>query len=460
MSLTGQKHKIDNENRRFNTAWTEKYVFILPQRLNSKPLCLICNETCPIRHLKHTQSGNISHRCVCVFVFAALLSDLKKVEVVSIPVDESTERLDTAQLGVYVCVYDAGHRCFHGELLCLLPLKGHTAGEVFFDKIFFQDNGLDKTRVCMLVTDGAPSMTGKVTLHCIVHQALLCAKLNRHFKSVMDDVMATVNFIHATSSLQHRVFRQLLSDISMSIQREIITVFLHDSKQKKAEAHLNRIMDTDFMADVCFLSDLFTHLNRLNLGLQGKEKTIIDLEEQTHAFPAKLELFAADLSSGRMLHFPTLHKCITPTAPVTALTGWPLTPYRGDAFYQRPIFCSCYRRQSASKAVVPSIDEVQFILELVDMQSSLSLPEELRTNGAIKFWSDINVHQFPNLLLCLACLAPRMCQSSFSHMNAIKSNLRCSTTDSTLHHCLRIALTSYEPNVPAIVQNKTCHFSH
>uniref|UniRef100_A0A3B5BED6 DUF4371 domain-containing protein n=1 Tax=Stegastes partitus TaxID=144197 RepID=A0A3B5BED6_9TELE len=338
------------------------------------------------------------HRCVCVFVFAALLSDLKKVEVVSIPVDESTERLDTAQLGVYVCVYDAGHRCFHGELLCLLPLKGHTAGEVFFDKIFFQDNGLDKTRVCMLVTDGAPSMTGKVTLHCIVHQALLCAKLNRHFKSVMDDVMATVNFIHATSSLQHRVFRQLLClSKGKSLERfcalkEEITVFLHDSKQKKAEAHLNRIMDTDFMADVCFLSDLFTHLNRLNLGLQGKEKTIIDLEEQTHAFPAKLELFAADLSSGRMLHFPTLHKCITPTAPVTA--------------------------------------------------AMTDLVAKLKDNVA-------TAHKW----------IPKPV-TVFSHMNAIKSNLRCSTTDSTLHHCLRIALTSYEPNVPAIVQNKTCHFSH
>uniref|UniRef100_A0A3B5BDA7 DUF4371 domain-containing protein n=1 Tax=Stegastes partitus TaxID=144197 RepID=A0A3B5BDA7_9TELE len=439
MSLTGQKHKIDNENRRFNTAWTEKYVFILPQRLNSKhhvekhrAFGTACPEGTEERatkvHLQHKRgprkkrpftdaetvrdcmiaildevihndkikasvtsavksSGNISHRCVCVFVFAALLSDLKKVEVVSIPVDESTERLDTAQLGVYVCVYDAGHRCFHGELLCLLPLKGHTAGEVFFDKIFFQDNGLDKTRVCMLVTDGAPSMTGKVTLHCIVHQALLCAKLNRHFKSVMDDVMATVNFIHATSSLQHRVFRQLCLSKGKSLERfcalkEEITVFLHDSKQKKAEAHLNRIMDTDFMADVCFLSDLFTHLNRLNLGLQGKEKTIIDLEEQTHAFPAKLELFAADLSSGRMLHFPTLHKCITPTAPVTA--------------------------------------------------AMTDLVAKLKDNVAIP--KPVTV---------------------FSHMNAIKSNLRCSTTDSTLHHCLRIALTSYEPNVPAIVQNKT-----
>uniref|UniRef100_A0A3B5BNZ8 HAT C-terminal dimerisation domain-containing protein n=1 Tax=Stegastes partitus TaxID=144197 RepID=A0A3B5BNZ8_9TELE len=411
------------------------------------------NQSCPIRHLKHTQSGNISHRCVCVFVFAALLSDLKKVEVVSIPVDESTERLDTAQLGVYVCVYDAGHRCFHGELLCLLPLKGHTAGEVFFDKIFFQDNGLDKTRVCMLVTDGAPSMTGKVSgltaLHfkisSIAFFASCCLTFPHHDLLLHDDIRC----LSKGKSLER-----------FCALKEEITVFLHDSKQKKAEAHLNRIMDTDFMADVCFLSDLFTHLNRLNLGLQGKEKTIIDLEEQTHAFPAKLELFAADLSSGRMLHFPTLHKCITPTAPVT-LTGWPLTPYRGDAFYQRPIFCSCYRRQSASKAVVPSIDEVQFILELVDMQSSLSLPEELRTNGAIKFWSDINVHQFPNLLIVLsdkAFLLPftttYMCEKGFSSLAAIKTKSR-SRMDAEPD--LRLQLTTMEPDITALC---VCFWSH
>uniref|UniRef100_A0A3B4ZF37 HAT C-terminal dimerisation domain-containing protein n=1 Tax=Stegastes partitus TaxID=144197 RepID=A0A3B4ZF37_9TELE len=401
-------------------------------------------------------------------VFEALLSDLKKVEVMSIALDDSTDRFDTAQLCVYVHFYDVD--------------TGHTTGEVFFDKIlsFFQDNGLDVTRVCMLVTDGALSMTGKVSgltarwtavaprmtfLHCIVHQAVLCAKLNGHFKSVMDNVMATVNFIRATSSLQHRLF-----------------LFLHDSEQKKAEAHLNRIMDADFMADVCFLSDLFTHLNRLNLGLQGREKTIIDLVEQTRAFQAKLELFAADLSSGRMLHFPTVHKCITPTAPVTAamtdlvaklkdnfasrLDGLSL-PTEVKRFTKDPFsaLATDDNLSTCAKQVVPSIDEVQFILELVDMQSSLSLPKELRTNGAIQFWSDINVHQFPNLKKIAVTVlsmfgSTYVCESNFSHMNAIKSNLRCSMTDSTLHHCLRIALTSYEPNVTAIVQNKTCHFSH
>ncbi len=127
--------------------------------------------------------------------------------------------------------------------------------------------------MCMLVTDGAPSMTGKVnglaarwsavapqliSLHCIVHQAVLCAKLSGALKTTMDNVMATINFIRSTSSLQHRLFRMLLSEMSAEhhdlllhndvrwlskgkalerfcgLREEIIT-FLRSSKHKKAE---------------------------------------------------------------------------------------------------------------------------------------------------------------------------------------------------------------------------------
>jgi len=49
------------------------------------------------------------------------------------------------------------------------------------------------------------------------------------------------------------------------ILREEITTFLLSSKQKMAETHLNRILDANFMAHVCFLSNIFKHLNDLNL---------------------------------------------------------------------------------------------------------------------------------------------------------------------------------------------------
>lgn len=73
---------------------------------------------------------------------------------------------------------------------------------------------------------------------------------------------------------------------------------------------MKHILDDNFMADVCFLRDIFKHLNDLNVRLQGRDKDVTDLVEQMHAFPVKLDLFATDLSSGRMLHFPQLRKSI------------------------------------------------------------------------------------------------------------------------------------------------------
>lgn len=111
-----------------------------------------------------------------------------------------------------------------------------------------------------------------------------------------------------------------------------------------------------------------------------------------------------------------------------------------------------------AKEVVPSIDERKFILELVDMQSSLTMAQELCTYGPAKFWSDVNVHQFPNIkkvAIHILSMCGYTCESSFSHMNAIKSSSHCSLSDSTLHQCLRIAVTSYEPNVIALVQNNS-----
>ena len=193
----------------------------------------------------------------------------------------------------------------------------------------------------MLVTDGAPSMTGKVnglasrwsavapqmiSPYCIVHQTVLCAKLSGELKSTMDSVMATINFIRSTSSLQHRLFRMLLSEISaehhdLLLHNDVrwlskgkalerfcdlrgeITAFLGSSKHKKAETHLNRMLDDNFIGDVSFLSDIFKHLNDLNVGLQGRDKTVIELVEQMCAFQVKLDLFGTDLSTGRMLQF-------------------------------------------------------------------------------------------------------------------------------------------------------------
>uniref|UniRef100_A0A8C6VXB7 DUF4371 domain-containing protein n=2 Tax=Nothobranchius furzeri TaxID=105023 RepID=A0A8C6VXB7_NOTFU len=411
--------------------------------------------TAAVKSVPLSDTSNVRRvEILAMDLFDSLIKDLNKAPVMSIAVDESTDRSDTAQLCVYVRLFDSDCARFREELLCLLPLKGHTTGEVFFDKIstFFQNNGLDRTRVCLLVTDGAPSMAGRInglaarwsavapgmkSLHCIVHQAVLCAKLSRHFKTVMDNVMATINFIRATSSLQHRLFRQLLSDISAEhnglLQHNDVRWL---SKRNSLECFWELMVEIEiFMSDVCFLSDLFKHLNQLNLGLQGRDKTVIELVEQTSAFQAKLNIFTADLTGERMLHFPTLRKATSPPKVTAEMTG--LVAKLKDSFASRledlsltteamqlmkdPFAAIAEETSIKAKEVVSSIDEGQFLLEMY-------------------------LSMFGSTYIC---------ESSFSHMNAIKTNLRSSLSESFLHYCLHIALSSYEPTFHFLFKTKS-----
>lgn len=113
----------------------------------------------------------------------------------------------------------------------MLPIQGHTTGEIIFNELmqFFEKNGLDLSKVMSVVTDGAPSMVGHhrglisrlaavnpalIAFHCIIHKSVLCAKLSGKMKETMDTVMRLVNFIRASSVLQHHLFRALLEEMS------------------------------------------------------------------------------------------------------------------------------------------------------------------------------------------------------------------------------------------------------
>lgn len=136
--------------------------FVIRELINDKTIKT--SVASAIKNVPQSETSNI--RRVEIFVtdvFETLLEELKKADVMFIEVDDSTDRGDTTQLCMYVRFFDC--KIFREELLGLLLLDGHTTGEVVFEKMsaFFIDNGLDMERVCMFVTDGAPSMTGKIS---------------------------------------------------------------------------------------------------------------------------------------------------------------------------------------------------------------------------------------------------------------------------------------------------------
>ncbi len=52
-----------------------------------------------------------------------------------------------------------------------------------------------------------------IAYHGLIHQTVLCATLSEHFTEVMNTMMKLINFLRASSSLQHRLLREFLEDV-------------------------------------------------------------------------------------------------------------------------------------------------------------------------------------------------------------------------------------------------------
>uniref|UniRef100_A0AAR2JP96 DUF4371 domain-containing protein n=1 Tax=Pygocentrus nattereri TaxID=42514 RepID=A0AAR2JP96_PYGNA len=576
---SAKKRKVDSENRQFSSVWTDEFCFILPDRANAKPTCLLCSQTVAVckvanikrhfetRHsnfnenfpakseirrqkiasliasynhsvttihkttsaqenattaslrvswnlakakkpftdaeliktcaidmveevlshdektrktvvdlLKHVPlSDNTAMRRVEVLAedcLCDLLSRLKKTDFVSLAIDTSCDRTDIEQLSVFVRFFD--EKDFREELLCLLPLHGRTTGEAIFSELtqFFERNGLDISKVTSVVTDGAPSMVGQqkglvsrlaavipalTAFHCIIHKSL-------------------VNFIRESSSLQHRLFRALLEEMSAAhhdlllhndvrwlskgrvLERvcelhDELCSFLGNLQNEKAHSFLKFLNDSKEMAYVHFLCDITSHLNQLNLQLQGKNHTIADMYEAVEAFRLKLDLFQRDIQ-GRKLHFPKLQQHCEKNK-IFNLSSEILL------FLRQPFSVSADGQWTAeAKRLLPSLDEASLQMEILEISKSDLLKEQHKDVSVTEFWINM-IPQFSQarqiaMLLLTAFPSTYICESSFSSMNIIKSQDRNKLSSAHLEQCLRIATTEHHPNFRSLQLQANC----
>lgn len=74
-----------------------------------------------------------------------------------------------------------------------------------------------------------------------------------------------------------------------------------------------RMNDYSWLATLAYLSNIFTHLNALNLSLQGTHITIFKVEDKIEAMIKKLELWSLRLSKKNYDPFPNLKNFIEST---------------------------------------------------------------------------------------------------------------------------------------------------
>ncbi|XP_061569005.1 SCAN domain-containing protein 3-like [Cololabis saira] len=450
-------------------------------------------------------------------VHGVILSGLSQANYFSLAIDESTDNTDVSQMCVYVRYFDGKE--FREELLSLFPLEGNTTGEIIFNKLeeVFRLHSLSFEKINLIVTDGAPAMLGKHRglvsrlkeiapqthgLHCLIHQSVLCARLSGELKGVMDKVMRIINFIRGTSSTQHRLFRQLVSQSEDATHDDLllhndvrwlskgkalerfcalldeVKAFLRLSKMRAADDHLAFLQDEMSMSNVAFLTDIFGHLNQLNLQLQGRGKTIVDMVEKMESFTRKLELFQSDLLTGRLLHFSTLKSQVR--GEVTGLMVDFIKQLRANfksrfedysiprdivAFVRDPLTVRSADFSSLAKETIPLLDEAAFEMELIDFQTTSLVSDALKSAQSVDdFWMTCSDEYswIKKLAFYVLTMFPSTytCESAFSSMNAIKTHERNRLTHKNLENCLRVKVTSISPDLQKIVTEGRCQFSH
>ncbi|GBP96598.1 Protein ZBED8 [Eumeta japonica] len=205
------------------------------------------------------------------------------------------------------------------SFFCDSLLETTKASDVFemIKKFFIAQNVDWKTKLGSICTDGTPAMLGNtsgfaalikkecshvIITHCVLHRHALASRTMPTFlKEVMSTCVKIINFIRARA-LNHRLFKKLCQEMGSEHEvllyytevrwlsrgqvlkrlfelREEVLLFL-----KTKKIHCMNILKEDFVEGLAYLADIFTHLNEINLSLQGPAVTIVDASERLKGF--------------------------------------------------------------------------------------------------------------------------------------------------------------------------------
>ena len=111
----------------------------------------------------------------------------------------------------------------------MIGLDGDTTGESVYNALVskLDELGIPLDRCMSVTTDGAPAMVGTqqrlvarlrkdkqylLAFHCIIHQTVLCGKLDVKFQALIINSMKMTNHSKSKSALRHRKLREFLHE--------------------------------------------------------------------------------------------------------------------------------------------------------------------------------------------------------------------------------------------------------
>ncbi|XP_069599634.1 general transcription factor II-I repeat domain-containing protein 2-like [Ranitomeya imitator] len=479
---------------------------------------------------------------------ASQVKDINTALFFSLALDKSTDVSHISQFSI-IARYAVGDT-LHEESLAVLPLKGTTRGDDLFKSFteFTKEKNLPMHKLISVCTDGAPSMVGKnkgfvallrehekrpiLSFHCILHQEALCAQMfGEQLGEVMSLVIQVVNFIVARA-LNDRQFKTLLDEVGNNYpglllhsnvrwlsRGKVLSRFAACLSEIRTFLEMKNVdhpelSNTEWLLKFFYLVDMTEHLNQLNVKMQGVGNTVLSLQQAVFAFENKLELFIADIETGRLIHFEKLGEfkdACTANDPAQHLDIQQLAGFTSNLlqsfkarfgefrehtrlfkFITHPHECAL---DSTDLSYIPGVSIRDFELQAADLKASdmwvnkfKSLNEDLEKLARqqaelaskhkwremkqlqhadqliVKTWNALPVTY--QTLQCVGIAVLTMfgstyaCEQSFSHLKHIKTNIRSRLTDGSLNACMKLNLTTYEPDYKAISKSMQHQKSH
>ena len=334
-----------------------------------------------------------------------------------------------------------------------------------------------------------------ISYHCIIHQQALCPKAGCGLQDTMKTVVESENLIRARS-LNHKRFQ---NHLAAHDDAEFGDVLFYNSVRwlsrgaflerfaallphivsflKEIDQSVAYLENDKFRVRLRVLTDIFGHLNKLNLLLQGRHKLLCNLCEAAKGFEDKVTLFKVHAEGGNFQHFKfTREFCgedderIADAKRVLADVLNSLeTAFSGrfaDFAAIDDVCCSFASPFTAEPAICQTLSQ-SFAVDKAALQDNfidfkvvqgLNNLFDAAKDDLVLFWATQVPMRFPVLIerahkFVMLFGSTWSCESGFSAMNHIKNNLRCRLKDSRLRDLLRLSISPLCPHFGQLSKN-------
>ena len=409
--------------------------------------------------------------------------------------------------------------CGISTKVCLIPLKGTTTARDVCNALlkFGEKNDLTWENLVSLCTDGAPSMLGRqagfvalfrqeigkpnlISYHCIIHRQALCTKAGCGLQDTMKTVVESVNLIRARS-LNHRRFQNHLAALD---DAEFGDVLFYNSVRwlsrgaflerfaallphmvsflKEIDHPVSHLEDDKFRVRLCALTDIFGHLNKLDLLLQGRHKLLCNLYEAVKGFEDKVTLFKVHAEGGNFCTSSSPENSVAKTMNVSQtpsgylvmfLTAW--RPHSADDLLTSllsmtsaaSLHALLLRSQLFAKHCRKRLQSTKQRCRTISLILVPGIKNLFNTakDDLVLFWATRVPVRFPLLIEAAQTFmvlfgSTWSCESGLSAINHIKNNLRCRLKDTRLRDLLRFSISPLCPQFGQLSKNMQHHTSH